>query len=84
MIEEISEWYNCEPVQMQIFFKVDKCEIVKSFYNYSYYGGETTDDLIEFCDYTLKDGKIELHNYGTIDLNNALSAYTPFSENDLS
>lgn len=83
LIQEIDGWYNNEPVQMKIFFKIDSSEIINSFYDYAYYGGETIDTLLEFCDYTLENGEMELDNYGTINLDNALNAYTPFSKSDL-
>lgn len=84
LIQEIDGWYNNEPAQMKIFFKVDSSEIINSFYDYAYHGGETIDTLLEFCDYTLENGEMELDNYGTISLDNALGAYVPFSKSDLS
>ena len=39
-----------------------------------YYDGETIDDLIKFCDYTIQEEKTELNNCDIIVLNNALSA----------
>jgi len=83
LIQEISEWYACEPVQTKIFFRIENIDIVKSFFEYAYYNGETQDDLIEFCSYTVEDGKMVVDNYATVDLDNALRGYIPFSQTDL-
>ena len=83
LIQEISEWYNCEPIQTKIFFRIEHIDIVKSFFDYAYYGGETKDDLINFCTYTIEEGKMKIDYYATIDLDNALRGYIPFSQRDL-
>mgnify|MGYP002731990094 FL=1 len=83
LIEEISEWYACEPVQTKIFFRVENVDIVKSYFEYAYCNGETIDDLISFSSYTVEDGQIVIDNYVTIDLDNALRGYIPFSQTDL-
>ena len=82
LIEEISEWYACEPVQTKIFFRIENIDIVKSFFEYTYCNGETTDDLISYNSYTIEDGQMVIENYATIDLDNALRGYVPFSQND--
>ena len=83
LIQEISEWYACEPVQTKIFFRIENIDIIKSFFDYAYYDGKTQDDLIEFCTYTIDEGKMKIDYYATIDLDNALRGYIPFSQNDL-
>ena len=83
LIEEISEWYACEPVQTKIFFRVENVDIVKSFFEYAYCNGKTIDDLISFSSYTVEDGQMIIDNYATIDLDNALRGYIPFSQTDL-
>ncbi len=83
LIEEISEWYTCEPVQTKIFFRIEKIDIIKSFFEYAYYNGETQDDLIDFCTYTLEEGKMIIDYYATIDLDNALRGYVPFNNINL-
>ena len=83
LIQEISEWYACEPVQTKIFFRIENIDIVKSFFEYAYDNGETTDDLINFSSYTIEDGQVVIDNYATIDLDNALRGYIPFSKTDL-
>ena len=83
LIQEISEWYACEPVQTKIFFRIENIDIIKSFFEYAYYNGNTEDNLIEFCSYTIEDGKMVIDYYATIDLDNALSWYIPFSQTDL-
>lgn len=83
LIQEIDEWYTCEPVQTKIFFRIENIEIVKSFFDYAYYNGNTQDDLLEFCSYTTEDGKMVIDYYATIDLDNALRGYVPFNQNDL-
>ena len=83
LIQEISEWYACEPVQTKIFFRIENMDIVKSFFEYAYDNGETTDDLINFSSYTIEDGQMVIDNYATIDLDNALRGYIPFSQTDL-
>lgn len=83
LIEEISEWYACEPVQTKIFFRIENIDIVKSFFEYAYCNGETTDDLISYNSYTIENGQMVIDNYATIDLDNALRGYIPFSQADL-
>lgn len=83
LIQEIDEWYTCEPVQTKIFFRIENIDIIKSFFDYTYYNGNTQDDLLEFCDYTIEDGKMVIGYYSTIDLDNALRGYISFSQNDL-
>lgn len=83
LIQEISEWYACEPIKTKIFFRIECIDILKSFYDYAYFNGETIDDLIGFCDYTIENGKMIIDYYSTIDLDKALRGYRPFSKNDL-
>ena len=83
LIEEISEWYACEPVQTKIFFRIENIDIVKSFFEYAYCNGETTDDLISYNSYTIEDGQMVIDNYATVNLDNALRGYIPFSQVDL-
>ena len=83
LIQEISEWYACEPLQTKIFFRIENIDIVKSFFEYAYYDGKTKDDLIEFCSYSIEDGKMVIDYYATIDLENALRGYIPFRQTDL-
>lgn len=83
LIEEISEWYACEPVQTKIFFRIENIDIVKSFFEYAYCNGETTDDLISYNSYTIQDGQMVIDNYATVNLDNALRGYIPFSQTDL-
>lgn len=83
LIEEISEWYACEPVQTKIFFRIENIDIVKSFFEYAYCNGETTDDLISYNSYTIEDGQMVIDNYATVNLDNALRGYIPFSQADL-
>ena len=83
LIQEISEWYACEPVQTKIFFWIENIDIVKSFFEYAYCNGETTDALISYNSYTIEDGQMVIDNYATVNLNNALRGYIPFSQADL-
>ena len=83
LIQEIDEWYTCEPVQTKIFFRIENIDIIKSFFDYAYYNGNTQDSLLEFCSYTIEDGKMVIDYYSTIDLDNALRGYVPFTQNDL-
>jgi len=83
LIEEISEWYACEPVQTKIFFRIENIDIVKSFFEYAYCNGETTDDLISYNSYTIEDRQMVIDNYATVNLDNALRGYIPFSQADL-
>lgn len=83
LIQEISEWYACEPIETKIFFRIEKIDIVKSFFDYAYYNGESLDDLIDFCSYTIEDGKMVIDYYATLNLDNALRGYIPFKQNDL-
>ncbi len=83
LIQEIDEWYACEPLQTKIFFRIENIDIVKSFFDYAYHNGDTEDNLIEFCNYTIEDGKMIIDYYATIDLDNALRGYIPFTQRDL-
>ena len=83
LIQEIDKWYACEPIQTKIFFRIENIDIIKSFFDYAYYDGETEDDLIEYCTYVIEDGKMVIDYYTTIDLKNALRGYIPFSQKDL-
>ena len=83
LIQEISEWYACEPVQTKIFFRIENIDIVKSFFEYAYCNGETTDDLISYNSYTIEEGQMVIDNYATVNLDNALRGYIPFSQADL-
>ena len=83
LIQEIDEWYACEPIQTKIFFRIENIDMVKSFFDYAYFNGSTKDELLEFCSYTIEDGKMVVDYYATIDLDNALRGYVPFSQNDL-
>ena len=83
LIQEISEWYACEPVQTKIFFRIENIDIVKSFFEYAYCNRETTDDLISYNSYTIEDGQMVIDNYATVNLDNALRGYIPFSQADL-
>ena len=83
LIQEIDSWYNLDPLQTKIFFRIEMIDIIKSFYEYSYFNGETIDDLINFCTYTINDGKMIIDYYASIDLKNALRGYIPFSPDDL-
>lgn len=83
LIQEIDEWYTCEPVQTKIFFRIENIDIIKSFFDYAYYNGKTQDNLLEFCSYTIEDKKMVIDYYSTIDLDNALRGYVPFTQNDL-
>ena len=55
----------------------------KSFFEYAYCNGETTDDLISYNSYTIEDGQMVIDNYATVNLDNALRGYIPFSQADL-
>jgi len=83
LIQEINEWYTCEPVKTKIFFRIENVDIIKSFFEYAYNNGATQDDLIEFCEYTIENGKMVIDYYATIDLDNALQGYIPLTPNDL-
>ena len=83
LIQEIDEWYACEPLQTKIFFRIENIDIVKSFFDYAYHNGDAEDNLIEFCNYTIEDGKMIIDYYATIDLDNALRGYIPFTQRDL-
>ena len=54
LINELNSIFN--DIEMKIFFRIDKTEVVESFYNYSYFQG---------------------------NIDNALGAYIPFSQDDL-
>ncbi|MBQ3514827.1 MAG: restriction endonuclease [Lachnospiraceae bacterium] len=81
LINELNSVFN--EVEMTIFFRIDKTEVIESFYEYSYLGGRTKDIMLEFSDYKIENGEVVINNYGNINLNNALGAYIPFSQNDL-
>ncbi len=72
-----------DSISMHIFFRIDRSEVVQSFFDYAYYGGTTINQWIEFADYVIKNNEMVIWNYGNISIDNALSAYIPFSQNDL-
>lgn len=81
LIKELDGFSN--NIEMKIFFRIDNAEVVESFYDYSYLSGETKDHMLEFCDYVIENNNVIINNYGNIDIDNALSAYIPFSQSDL-
>ena len=82
LIDELRMGFDNE-IKMHIFFRVDQSEVVQSFFNYAYYGGATIDLWIGFADYVIEKNEMAIWNYGNISIDNALSAYIPFSQNDL-
>lgn len=81
LLSELDSIYN--EVKMKIFFRIDKSEVVESFYDYSYFGGKTKDIMLEFCDYVIENNEVIINNYGNINIDNAMVAYVPFSQNNL-
>lgn len=81
LINELNSIFN--DIEMKIFFRIDKTEVVESFYNYSYFQGNSNDIMLEFCDYKIENNEVIINNYGNINIDNALGAYIPFSQDDL-